>query len=511
MTVDAVRLVASIMPTSVDHGIAVARRARMRGADCIEYRLDRWSDPGTVSTLLRGTPGPTIVACRVPSDGGVFEGDPDERRRLLQAAVVGGVTWIDLEHWEPYCPPPDADVRVLRSFHRFGTAPRDLMGIVDRMSASDPDALKVVLRAYDAADLDLLDALYARGYEVPLVAFLAGEPGIASRFLAVLRGAPFLYCHTAADAATAPGQPDLFEALEIYRVRSMRQRVRFWGLAGSPVSHSLGTRLHNHVERHLAGAPTYLPFDSKDPERLLRVLTSFGNRFAGLSITAPLKQHFVPLCDELSPAARACGAINTLIHDSGRLRGENTDVVGIRAALCEALPRRGAFAGRRALVLGSGGSARAAVVALEDLGCEVALSVRSRQGIRAFAEEHEVSLYPVGPKVFEAFDPDVLVHATPVGQGDGRGSRGDCLVDARSLHASMVVLDLVYAPVRTPLFCHAVAAGATAVSGLTMFLHQAREQLRLVLDERPPAIPALHRLLGPLSHEPLVIRSSEHG
>lgn len=509
MSTNPVQVVASIVPRSVEAGRALAHSARMRGADCIEFRLDRWKDPSSVAALLRGSAGPTITACRVPSDGGTYEGDADERRRLLQAAVEAGTTWIDLEHWEPYCPPRDSGVRVLRSFHRLGAAPRDLVGIVDRMAASEPDMMKVTLRAYDAADLESLLEVQARRYRMPLVAFLAGEPGLPSRFLAVLSGAPFIYCRAANEVATAPGQPDLFEAIERYRVRTLRQRARFWGLAGSPVAHSLGMRLHNHLVRYIKSAPTYLPFDTKEPERLLKVLEGYGPSFAGLSVTAPLKQAFAAHCDSLSNAARRCGAVNTVVFDGSKLRGENSDVVGIRGALREALPSATTLHGKRALVVGGGGSARAAVVALQDLEAEVALAVRTRQGIRTFAEAQSVPLFPIDGKAFEAFAPDVIVHATPVGQGDPRGVDGACIIEERWLRPGMIVLDLVYTPVLTPLIARAMRVGAHAVTGLAMFLHQAREQIRLVLDQRPPSIAELRRLLGPLGHQALVYRGRD--
>lgn len=496
-------IVASLLVDSIEECHVRARRAFRKGADLVEYRIDRLRDPAEVEALVRTSKVPCMVACRVPEDGGHFEGDPDLRRQLLWTAAAAGATWVDVEHWDTLELPASSGTKLLRSYHRFTSAPRDLERIVDRMAASGADALKVTLRAYDSADLDLVEGLYKRDFGVPLTAFLAGEPGFASRFLAVANGAPFLYCRAESSSGTAPGQADVFEARELYRAATLAERGCFWGLAGSPIGHSLGVRLHNHLARHVPGVATYLPFETEEPERLLEVLRARGDSFLGLSVTAPLKRSVLPLCSELSPAAEACGAVNTLVFEGGVLRGDNTDVYGVRHAIAGALRSEDELQGKRALVLGGGGSARAAVLALEELGAEVVLGVRSRQHIRGFAAERGLDLVPIDRKAFASVDPAVVVHATPVGQGDTSGAEGACLLAARDLHRELLVLDLVYAPVWTPLLSRARAAGCRVVTGLSMFLHQAREQIRLVLGREAPTIAELRQLLGPFGREAL--------
>jgi shikimate dehydrogenase len=269
-------------------------------------------------------------------------------------------------------------------------------------------------------------------------------------------------------------------------------------LIGSPIAQSLGYRLHNGMARYLRDAPVYLPFDTKDPGRLLQALRAFGPRFLGASVTSPHKQKVVPLLDELGPEAVACGAANTIVHRDGRLRGENTDVAGVRRALADALPRPQTLAGRRALVLGGGGSARAACVALQLEGARVHLAIRTRQRIRAFADERGIPLFPIAARTFEALKPEILIHATTVGMA-AAGSAGDCLLLAKDIQPGSLVLDLVYDPEQTPLLERAQQAGAIPVSGLTVFLHQALAQAALVLgsDAGLPDLQDAALLLGP--------------
>lgn len=494
------RIVVSLLPSTVDTGLEQVRRAQRAGAEMVELRLDHFRRPDDVAALVRGSPAPVLASCRVKEDGGFFLGDPDLRRRLLLAAAESGAEWVDLEHWESLCLPAGLRTRVLRSYHRLQEAPRDLDAIVDRMAKSSADALKVTWMGYDAADLEIANRLYERRYPVPLVAFLAGPSGTASRLLALLRGAPFLYVAPGPGQATAPGQPDLYQALELYRAPALGQDSCFWGLCGSPVEHSLGYRLHNGLDRFLRDVPAYLPFDTKHPDRLLRALRAFGPRFLGLSVTAPLKQRVVPLMDELGAEAEACGAVNTIIHRDGRLRGENSDVIGVRRALLEALPAGRSLAGRRAVVIGGGGSARAAALALLEERARVSIAVRSRQRIRDFASRHDLPLFPIDEKTFRLLVPDVIVHATPVGQPVAGAAGGpDALIRVEDIPPRCLVLDLVYVPARTELLDRARRAGAVPISGLAMFLHQAVAQIEWVLGSAAglPGTETLSRLLGP--------------
>ncbi|MAE76062.1 MAG: hypothetical protein CMJ85_04225 [Planctomycetes bacterium] len=488
-------LVASIVPTSAVTGIALTDRALRAGADMIELRLDHFREPEQVTQVVRAAAAPVLASCRVREDGGLFTGDPDLRRRLLVAAAGAGAEWVDLEHWETLCLPAGLGTKVLRSYHKLQQAPKDLAAIVERMARSGADALKVVAMGYDAADIAAIEELYRRHYKVPLVAFLLGEACLASRFLAVLHGAPFLYCKPGPGPGAAPGQPDLFEAREVFRARELGPETRFWGLLGASIAHSLGFRLHNGLGRFLAEVPVYLPFDSERPLELLETLRGFGPRFLGLSVTAPHKERVVPAMDELSAAAEACGAVNTIVHDEGRLRGENTDVLGVRQALRVAATDD--LRGKRALVIGGGGSARAAAVALVEEGARVCIACRSRQPVREFAARHELPLFPIDARTFDVLQPEVLVHATPVGHA--ARDPGECLLDMRDIVPGSIVLDLVHAPVETELLRRARVRGAVPVSGVDVFLHQALEQIRLVLGDATaiPSTESLALLLGP--------------
>jgi shikimate dehydrogenase len=192
----------------------------------------------------------------------------------------------------------------------------------------------------------------------------------------------------------------------------------------------------------------------------------------GLSVTMPHKEDAAGACDLLTADAAALRSVNSVrLTDDGQLAGDSTDGEGFRRALVEAGHDP---AGRAVLVLGAGGAARAVVLALARAGCDVLVAARRPEAAAA-----AVALAP-GSRSVDWADReaavagvDVLVQATPIGMGAG----GAMPVAPAVLRPGLVVADLVYHPLETPLLAAARAAGAAAVDGLGMLVHQAALQV----------------------------------
>jgi shikimate dehydrogenase len=176
--------------------------------------------------------------------------------------------------------------------------------------------------------------------------------------------------------------------------------------------------------------------------------------------------------DDLSEVAGRLDAVNCVVNEGGRLRGENTDGIGFLAALA-----RGAGfdpSGRRALVLGAGGAARAVVLALADAGAAEVVVVNRTPGRAQVAAGLAGERGRVGAAA-DAEDVDLVVNATPAGMLD-TGAPETPMVPASVLGARHVVCDLVYHPLVTPWLAQAAERGATVVGGLGMLVHQAGAQ-----------------------------------
>ncbi len=246
--------------------------------------------------------------------------------------------------------------------------------------------------------------------------------------------------------------------------------TRLTGIIGWPVEHSLSPVMHNAAFVALGLNWRYAAF-AVPPQYLadaVRGLRALG--LAGANVTIPHKEAVIPCLDVLSPAARAVGAVNTICVDGEYLLGDNTDVHGFLAALDQAdVPLHG----RRALILGAGGSARAAAYGLLLRGAQVFIYGRTPARARRLADDMRAVVD--GGKV-EAVEQapaevDLVVNCTPLGMWPHYEGETPLPAEVR-LHPGMAVMDLVYRPLETALLRQARQAGARAVSGLEMLVWQ---------------------------------------
>ena len=220
------------------------------------------------------------------------------------------------------------------------------------------------------------------------------------------------------------------------------------GLLGRKLAHSYSPQIH----RELGDYP-YILFE-KEPEEVADFLKS--GAFDGLNVTIPYKKTVLPYCDELSPAAVRLGAVNTIVRrNDGTLIGHNTDFFGFTAMV-----RRSGLniAGKKALVLGSGGAANTAIAVLKEFGAQVITISRSGENNYTNLHLHR--------------DAALIVNATPVGMYPNNGAAPVNINDFPQLEG---VLDMIYNPARTRLLMDAEQKGLVAVNGLLMLVAQAKE------------------------------------
>ncbi len=244
------------------------------------------------------------------------------------------------------------------------------------------------------------------------------------------------------------------------------------GVVGWPVSHSRSPVLHGHwLKRHgIDGAYVPLPVPPQHLPAALRALPALG--FRGVNVTVPHKMAALAICDEVDALARRIGAVNTIrVADNDRLVGSNTDGFGLTENLhlnSHWKPSDGI-----AVIIGAGGAARAACVALMDSGVPgLRIVNRTAERATALAEELGDNAEAVvwGDRASALAGAALLVNTTSLGLQDQPPL--DLPLDA--LPRDALVNDIVYAPLETPLLAAARAAGNPVVDGLGMLLHQAR-------------------------------------
>ena len=273
-------------------------------------------------------------------------------------------------------------------------------------------------------------------------------------------------------------------------------RTALVGVLGDPVRHSLSPAMHNAAlaELGLEWAYLALPTPAADLATVVRALEAMGCR--GLSVTIPHKQAVAELCRERSALAQRVGAVNTLVPlDGGGWMGTNTDVEGFMAPL-----RHGPWQGKRALVLGCGGSARAVVAGLVELGVgATTVAARRPEALAAFAQTCGPWAPQLIPLAWGDLDSatdnalaqaDLVVNTTPIGMAgakDPAGATDPAALKACPLNSAQLdqlrpgatVYDLIYTPRPTQLLRQAAQRGCPTQDGLEMLVQQGAAALRL--------------------------------
>jgi shikimate dehydrogenase len=262
---------------------------------------------------------------------------------------------------------------------------------------------------------------------------------------------------------------------------------------GHPVAHSRSPLIHNHwLSLHgIAGEYVREDISSAEIEAFLKAF--LRNGYVGGNVTVPHKEIAFASVSERDAVAEALGAVNTLWHKGGKLFGANTDVYGFLANLDESAPHWFERT-KTALVLGAGGSARAAIHGLLERSVGNVLvanrtRVRAEQLTAHFGKRiAPIAMSDIPSRLAEA---DLLVNTTTLGMH----GEPPLEIDLARLKQGAILNDFVYVPLETPLLHRARAAGHLAVDGLGMLLHQAVPAFERWFGVRPKVTPELRSLV----------------
>lgn len=266
--------------------------------------------------------------------------------------------------------------------------------------------------------------------------------------------------------------------------RGRDREPKEFAVLGDPIQHSLSPELFAFVFRRL-GVPYRYRALRVPPGELVGVLERVrAGQLAGVNVTIPHKERVIPLLDGLDQQAERLGAVNTLALEGGKLKGYNTDIVGFSRSLQEAQVD---LRGKRAVVLGAGGAARAVLFALVEMGvASITVGNRTQERAERLVEDATKRTGFSRWEVMGLRDPSLsevvrkaslLVNATSLGMHPHAGA---CpLPDPNALHPGLVVMDLIYHPLETRLLREAAERGARTIDGLNMLIYQALEALAI--------------------------------
>jgi shikimate dehydrogenase len=266
--------------------------------------------------------------------------------------------------------------------------------------------------------------------------------------------------------------------------------TRVVGIFGDPVVHSLSPLMQNAALQKAGIDAVYVPFHVTPAQLGAAVQAVRALQMPGVNLTLPHKEAVCSLLDELDPLAEKIGAVNTIVNHDGRLCGHNTDGLGLLRAISEDLHID--VRGRRVLIAGAGGAARAALVVLAGAGAAwIGVLNRTFGRAEALVADLAPKLKGTALAALPLVDDlptrlggsaDLLVNCTAA------GLKGEALSLPleRCMRPGSAVYDMTYGPATTPLVASARAAGLTAADGLGMLTGQGEEAFRLWFSVQAP-------------------------
>jgi 3-dehydroquinate dehydratase/shikimate dehydrogenase len=460
----------------------IDRMADLAGmADMFEVRGDLLLDLDLL-TILRAKTRPLLFTCRPLSEGGRWpDAEADRRRLTLLEAVKRGYDYVDVELNSGFLDVmfEKSGSGLVVSFHDFEATPEDLEGLYDRMLAAGADIVKIAVTPRSVADVGRLLAFAAgtarRGGK-PVVPVAMGPLGLITRVTAGRYGAPFTFACAAAGAEAAPGQIPAALMADLYRVRDITSETKVYGILGANVTRSLSPVLHNRAFEARGVDAVYVPLQAEALAPFIEALPDFD--LAGFSVTQPYKVDILAYLHEADETAALCGSVNTVVVHDGMLRGSTTDGIGVLTPIKRRIDPKG----RNVVIVGAGGAARAAALALHRKGAQV--TVVARDPDKSAFVAAAVGCRSAALAELRQLGWDILINATPAGS---RALLDETPVPAGLHRAGSVVLDMVYDPLETRFLREAQAAGCTIIDGLEMLLAQAVAQFETWTGLEAPA------------------------
>lgn len=249
-------------------------------------------------------------------------------------------------------------------------------------------------------------------------------------------------------------------------------------IIGDPVEHSLSPVMHNAGFKALGIDDQFVFLGAKVKVEDVSVIVDAMRKMGihGLTCTIPHKTEVMNFLDEIDETARRIGAVNTVLNRNGRLIGFNTDWLGAIVPL----EKLTSLSGKKVLVLGAGGAARAVVFGLLKKGADVKIFNRTKEKALKLAEEFKCRATDLR-RVTDIKDFDIIINTTPVGM---KPLEKETPIPTELINDKQIIFDIVYVPHETKLLIEAKKRGAKIVHGVEMLLHQGTAQFEIYTNRK---------------------------
>lgn len=417
-------------------------------ADLIELRLDYFE-------ITEKPAFPCIFTLRKKEQGGVSTPTEENRLEKIEKYLQLEPEYLDIEadtdpEFIERIAQKFPNTKLIGSYHNFENTPEDLNATLEGMKNPHFAIYKIAVTAKSTTEM-LQTMLFAKHARLPLAIISMGPFGKPSRVLGPIVGNVLDYASLEEDENLH--RYSLETLLEVFHYRKLNKDTEIYALIGDPIEKSPGHLFHN-PRFHRNAVYVKMCVQKNEVRKFFELLRNF--QFGGLSVTVPLKELVYPVMDELTPIAKAVGAVNTVTFLDGKAIGTNTDAAGA----LNAIEREGKVKGKKVAILGAGGTARAIAYEAVQRGAVVSIFNRTPERSKRLAKEFGAAGYSLEELGTHPYD--ILVNTIP----------------PKSIHIpeileEKVVMDVVYDPKITPLLEKAKERGCQIITGEEMFLEQA--------------------------------------
>jgi len=461
---------------------------KSKEADLIELRLDYIKDfnnkklKSVIEFCRRECNKPIIATLRKKDEGGFFDGDENERIKILKNAIDAGADFADIEFSSGKNSIKSVinnklNAKVIVSYHNLEGTPGNLIESYNKIKNLNPDLIKIVTKSNSVADnFKIFDLVKVANKEKKkIIAFCMGSYGQFSRILSVILGSQMTYASISKGKESAKGQLAIKDMLNIYRIKKLNRNTKIAGLIGNPVEHSWSNVMHNAAFDKMNINAVYLKFKVDKLKEFIEYFRSLN--ILGFSVTIPHKIEVMKYLDYIDKKAKEIGAVNTVVVKNRKLIGYNTDSDGAM----KALKNKTELEGKKVVVLGAGGSARAIAYGLREDNAKVTILNRTTNNAKSMADDFDCNYGSLND--LKHIDYDILINATPVGMYPDVNKSP---ISLNFIKKNTVVFDIVFNPYKTKLLKDAEKNGCAIIPGIEMLINGNILQFKLWTGKDAP-------------------------
>lgn len=446
-------------------------------AHLVELRLDNFEsiDLEQLKKIQNTFLIPFLLTLKSTSQGGNYQGTESQRIAVLRNLAKLKPNYLDLESDLPVefieeIAQSHPEIKLILSYHHMTETPLDLTPIYHLMRRKPAMLYKIAVQANSTLDALRLVA-WARETDKKILPISMGTYGQITRILAPVFENSFTYACLDLQRSTACGQLTPQTLINCYSYGKLHSQTALLGLIGDPVDQSPSHLTHNDYFRQNGLEAVYVKMNVKVEEisEFLKLAKKLS--FRGLSVTMPLKEAILPYLDWMDPHVQQIGACNTVVFEEGRIKGYNTDAAGA----LNVIERHGLVRGKRMVIIGAGGAAKAIIYEACRRGAKVmilnrdakrAQQVAAQWGCEGKGIEAMVDCFKKGY--------EILVNATSV----------DLPIDINHIFPGSLVMDIKTKALDTTLLKTARQSGCQIVYGHEMFIEQALGQFSLWFENK---------------------------